>query len=172
MVVPGLEGPSSAAVTGFLGETHAALRARGAYQGASVFGIAAAAGDSIAQDVPAMAAVVDYLAPMVYPSHWGPGMYRVDSPINEPPAIVAKSLADFQRVTEGTGVRFLPVAPGLHALRRALRRRRGAGPDRRRQAPRASTASCCGTRTCATTRVRSPRSRTHEPSRRSVTRAG
>lgn len=108
MVVPGLEGPSSAAVTSFLSETHAALRARGAYQGASVFGIAAAAGDSIAQDVPAMATVVDYLAPMVYPSHWGPGMYRVDSPINEPTEIVAKSLADFQRVTEGTGVRFLP----------------------------------------------------------------
>ena len=69
---------------------------------------AAAAGDSIAQDVPAMAAVVDYLAPMVYPSHWGPGMYRVDNPIKEPTAIVAKSLEDFQRVTEGTGVRFLP----------------------------------------------------------------
>jgi hypothetical protein len=108
MVVPGLEGPSSAAVTSFLSDTHAALRARGAYQGASVFGIAAAAGDSIAQDVPAMAAVVDYLAPMVYPSHWGPGMYRVDSPINEPTEIVAKSLEDFQRVTKGTGVRFLP----------------------------------------------------------------
>ncbi len=109
MVVPGLEGgTSSGAVTSFLAETHAALRAREAFQGASVFGIAAAAGDSIAQDVPAMARVVDYLAPMLYPSHWGPGMYRVDSPINEPGAIITKSLADFQRVTEGTGVRFVP----------------------------------------------------------------
>ena len=108
MVVPGLEGTSSEAVTSFLDETHAALRAEGAYQGASVFGIAAAAGDSIAQDVHAMAAVVDYLAPMVYPSHWGPGMYRVPNPIKQPGEIVAKSLADFQRVTEGTGVRFLP----------------------------------------------------------------
>lgn len=108
MVVPGLKGSSSAAVTEFLAETHAALREREAYQGASVFGIAAAAGDSIAQDVPAMARVVDYLAPMLYPSHWGPGMYRVDSPINDPATIVSKSLADFQRVTEGTGVRFLP----------------------------------------------------------------
>jgi hypothetical protein len=108
MVVPGLVGPSSASVTDFLADTHAALRAQGAFQGASVFGIAAAAGDSIAQDVPAMATVVDYLAPMLYPSHWGPGMYRVDSPINEPDKIVSKSLADFQRVTEGTGVRFLP----------------------------------------------------------------
>jgi len=108
MVVPGLVGPSSASVADFLGETHAALRSAGAFQGASVFGIAAAAGDSIAQDIPAMARVVDYLAPMVYPSHWGPGQYRVKSPINEPAAIVSKSLADFQRVAAGSGVRFLP----------------------------------------------------------------
>jgi len=108
MVVPGLVGPSSAAVTDFLAESHAALRAEGAFQGASVFGIAAAAGNSIAQDIPAMARVVDYLAPMTYPSHWGPGQYRVPSPINEPAAIVSKALADFQRVAEGSGVRFLP----------------------------------------------------------------
>jgi hypothetical protein len=108
MVVPGLVGPSSASVTQFLADTHAELRARGAYQGASVFGIAAAAGDSIAQDVPAMSQVVDYIAPMIYPSHWGPGMYRVESPITQPYDITYKSLEDFQRVTEGTGVRILP----------------------------------------------------------------
>ncbi len=108
MVVPGLVGPSSDSVTSFLAETQAQLRKRGAYQGASVFGIAAVAGDSIAQDVPAMAQVVDYLAPMLYPSHWGPGMYRVPNPIQQPGDIIAKSLEDFQRVTAGTGVRFLP----------------------------------------------------------------
>jgi hypothetical protein len=108
MVVPGLVGPSSASVTEFLAQTQGELRQRGAYQGASVFGIAAAAGDSIAQDVPAMAQVVDYLAPMLYPSHWGAGMYRVPDPINQPGEIIDKSLADFQRVTAGTGVRFLP----------------------------------------------------------------
>ncbi len=108
MVIPGLVGPSSKSVADFLGDTPAALRTVGAYQGASVFGIAAAAGDSIAQDIPTMAAVVDYLAPMIYPSHWGPGMYRVDNPIEEPYKITEKSLADFQRVAEGTGVRFLP----------------------------------------------------------------
>ena len=134
------------------------LRAEGAYQGASVFGIAAAAGDSIAQDVPAMAAVVDYLAPMVYPSHWGPGMYRVDSPINEPAAIVAKSLADFQRVTAGTGVRFLPwlqdftlygVPYGDAEVRAQIDAAKLLGIK----------GSCCGTRTCATTPAPSTRSR-------------
>lgn len=110
MVIPGLEEgtTSSQAIVGFLGETHEQLRVRGAYQGASVFGIAAAAGDSIAQDIPAMARVVDYLAPMVYPSHWGPGMYDVESPINEPYEITKRSLAHFQEVTAGSGVRFVP----------------------------------------------------------------
>jgi hypothetical protein len=108
MVVPGLEGPSSAVVTAFLADTHEVLRARGVYQGASVFGIAAASGDAIAQDVPLMAQAVDYLAPMIYPSHWGPGQYRVDSPVHEPYEITKRSLADFQQIAVGSGVRFLP----------------------------------------------------------------
>jgi hypothetical protein len=108
MSVPGLEGPSTEAVAAFLADTHAALRAEGAYQGASVFGIAARSGDAIGQDVPRMARVVDYLAPMIYPSHWGPNQYRVDSPIREPFEITKRSLADFQRITAGTGVRLLP----------------------------------------------------------------
>ena len=130
MVIPDLQGPSSESVTSFLAEMQRELRPKGAYQGASVFGIAAAAGDSIAQDVPAMGAVVDYLAPMLYPSHWGPGMYRVDSPINQPYDIVKKSLADFQRVSQSTGVRFLPwlqdftlagVTYGEHEVREQIR---------------------------------------------------
>ncbi len=108
MVVPGLKGASADVVAGFLEHTHQVLRARGVYQGASVFGIAAMAGDVIAQDVPAMARVVDYLAPMIYPSHWGPGQYGVPSPIREPFEITKRSLADFQRVAADSGVRFLP----------------------------------------------------------------
>ncbi len=108
MVIPGIDGPSSLVVADFLAETHRELRRRGAYQGASVFGIAAQAGDSIAQDIPTMARVVDYLAPMIYPSHWGPGQYRVDSPIHEPYEITSRSLRHFQEAAEGSGVRFLP----------------------------------------------------------------
>lgn len=108
MVVPGLDGPSSVVVADFLAESHKALRQRGAYQGASVFGIAALHGDSIAQDIPTMARVVDYLAPMLYPSHWGPGQFGVPSPVNDPYEITHRSLAEFQHIAEGTGVRFLP----------------------------------------------------------------
>lgn len=108
MVVPGLDRPSSEVVADFLADSHDQLRSMGVYQGASVFGIAAAAGDAIAQDVPLMADSVDYLAPMIYPSHWGPGQYGVERPIREPYEITRRSLAHFQAVTAGTGVRFLP----------------------------------------------------------------
>lgn len=109
MFVPGLgNGSSSEAVVDFLETTHEELRVRGAYQGASVFGIAAASGSSIAQDVPSMARVVDYLAPMIYPSHWGEGQYRVPSPIRDPYEITRRSLQHFQEVAGGSGVRFLP----------------------------------------------------------------
>jgi hypothetical protein len=108
MVVPGLDGPSSEAVASFLEEAHRALRVRGAYQGASVFGIAVKSGDSIAQDVPRLARSVDYLAPMIYPSHWGEGQYGVADPIREPFEITKRSLEDFQRATAGSGVRLVP----------------------------------------------------------------
>jgi hypothetical protein len=108
MVVPGLEGPSSEVVAAFLADAHEALREQGAYQGASVFGIAARSGDSIAQDIPVMARSVDYLSPMIYPSHWGPGQYGVDSPINDPYEITKRSLAEFQQQAAGSGARLLP----------------------------------------------------------------
>ncbi|HUS60923.1 MAG TPA: putative glycoside hydrolase, partial [Acidimicrobiales bacterium] len=108
MVVPGLDGPSAAVVADFLNDAHEVLRAKGVFQGASVLGIAAASGDAIAQDVPAMARAVDYLAPMIFPSNWGPGQYRVASPVREPFEITKRSLTHFQQVTAGTGVRLLP----------------------------------------------------------------
>ncbi len=109
MVVPGLgSGKTTEAIIDFLHETHVALRERGAYQGASVFGIAAASGDSIGQDVPGIARVVDYLAPMVYPSHWGEGQYRVPDPIRQPYDITYRSLEHFLEVTKGSGTLIVP----------------------------------------------------------------
>ncbi|MFZ6005912.1 MAG: putative glycoside hydrolase [Actinomycetota bacterium] len=108
MVVPGLDGPSSVVVAGFLEDAHEQLRRRGVFQGATVLGIAAASGDAVAQDVPAMARGVDYLAPTLFPADWGPGQYKVASPIREPGEMVTRALAHFKQVTDGSGVRFLP----------------------------------------------------------------
>jgi hypothetical protein len=68
-----------------------------------VFGIAATRPDEIAQDIPRMAATVDFIAPMVYPSHWGPGEYGVANPNASPYDITYRSLVDFQSQVNGTG---------------------------------------------------------------------
>jgi hypothetical protein len=67
-----------------------------------VFGIAATHPDQIAQPIPDMAAVVDYVAPMVYPSHWGPNEYGVSDPNSNPYDIVFRSLSEFQNQVAGS----------------------------------------------------------------------
>ena len=55
-----------------------------------------------------MARESDYIAPMLYPSHWGPGEYNVANPESQPYEIVLRSLRDFRRQTRGTGARVVP----------------------------------------------------------------
>jgi hypothetical protein len=76
--------------------------------GISVFGIAATRPEQIAQDISLMAPHVDFVSPMVYPSHWGPGEYGVPDPIRQPADIVQRSVIDFQRVVAGSGAAVVP----------------------------------------------------------------
>jgi hypothetical protein len=111
MVIPGVPGvvdSTSTAVVNFLAMTHAALRERCVYQGASVFGIAADRPDAVGQDIPRIARHVEYIAPMLYPSHWVPGEYNVAIPNKQPYDIIKATLADFQAKTAGTGVALVP----------------------------------------------------------------
>lgn len=108
MRLPGLRGTAERSIAAFLEESRAALTGTDALLGASVFGIAATRPHEIAQDIPAIARVVDYISPMVYPSHWGPGEYGVSDPNGNPYAITRRSLTDFVRLTRGTGARVVP----------------------------------------------------------------
>jgi peptidoglycan/xylan/chitin deacetylase (PgdA/CDA1 family) len=108
MVFPGLKQTPEKAIADFLAETRKALRPYGTYLGASVFGIAATRPDEVAQDIPMMAREVDYVSPMVYPSHWAPGEYQVADPNSQPYEIVRRSLDDFTREVKGTGARVVP----------------------------------------------------------------
>jgi hypothetical protein len=74
----------------------------------SVFGIAATRPESIAQDIRLLAPHVDYVAPMVYPSHWGAGEYDVGDPLRQPADIVRASVADFGAVVAGSGAAVVP----------------------------------------------------------------
>lgn len=102
MTFPGQLGTPEDAIISFLEESKERIGQRGGRLGASVFGIAATRPLEIAQDIPAMAAHVDYVAPMVYPSHWGPGEYNVAHPDRQPYDIVYRSLLDFELATAGT----------------------------------------------------------------------
>jgi peptidoglycan/xylan/chitin deacetylase (PgdA/CDA1 family) len=113
MTFPGLKGSDTEAaaersITSFLAETQRALAPYHTFLGASVFGIAATYPEQIAQNIPMMSKHLDYVSPMVYPSHWGAGEYDVASPDTQPYDIVYRSLKDFVRLTKGTGARVVP----------------------------------------------------------------
>ncbi len=103
LVYPGQYGSPEDAIVDFLAESEPRVRDAGARLGASVFGIAATRPEEVAQDIPRMAEHLDYVAPMTYPSHWGPGEYGVSDPNNQPYDITFRSLVDFVALTEGTG---------------------------------------------------------------------
>ena len=108
MVFPGLKGTPERSIAKFLAESRKALKPYKVFLGASVFGISATRPLEIAQDISQMAEHLDYVAPMVYPSHWGPGEYQIPNPNAQPYDIVRASLLDFQEKVRGTGARVVP----------------------------------------------------------------
>jgi peptidoglycan/xylan/chitin deacetylase (PgdA/CDA1 family) len=108
MRFPGLTTTPESAIVEFLRESRVALRPFGTYLGASVFGVAATRPLEVAQPIRRMAKEVDYVAPMVYPSHWAHGEYDVAYPNGEPYEIVRRALVDFSRDVRGSGARVVP----------------------------------------------------------------
>jgi len=104
---PGLEVSAPVSIATFVKETRERLPET-TLLGLSVFGIAATRPIMIAQDVRLLAPLVDYIAPMVYPSHWGPGEYKVALPVAEPGKIVERSVKDFVRIASAGGAYTLP----------------------------------------------------------------
>jgi peptidoglycan/xylan/chitin deacetylase (PgdA/CDA1 family) len=135
MVFPGLRGTPERSIVGFIHETRRALEPYGTYLGVSVFGVAATRPTEVAQAISALARESDYIAPMVYPSHWAPGEYNVAAPNNQPHEIVLRSLRDFVKQTHGTGARVVPwlqdftlgVSYGEAEVRAQIRAARRAG---------------------------------------------
>jgi hypothetical protein len=108
MRLPGLRGTPEQAIVDFLAASREAVRAHGAFLGASVFGIAVVRPTAIAQDIKAMAKHADYISPMVYPSHWGPDEFNVDSPEDRPYDITNRSLKAFADAVRGSGTQIIP----------------------------------------------------------------
>ena len=108
MRFPGATTTPEQAITSFMASSYEAVRAEGAYLGASVFGIAVNRPHSVAQVIPDMSKFADYISPMVYPSHWGPGEYGVAQPNSQPYLIVQRSLADYARAAKGGHAVIIP----------------------------------------------------------------
>ena len=108
MQLPGLETAPDVTIARFVADTNAALEGTGAELGISVFGISATRPEPTAQDMRLLAPHVDYVSPMVYPSHWTSGEYEVADPVRQPAEIVTRSVADFERIVSGSGAAVVP----------------------------------------------------------------
>jgi len=109
IVVPGLgERTPEEAVVEVMAAAYPLLRERRVWVGASVFGIAVDRPTQMAQDITLMAEHVDYVAPMVYPNHWGPGEYGVPVPEDAPYDIVERSLTLYRDALAGTDTALMP----------------------------------------------------------------
>ena len=128
MTIPGLTVDPAIGVADFVRATREALTGMPVTLGISVFGIAATRPEPIAQDMRLLLPWVDYIAPMVYPSHWGPGEYGLANPNANPYEIVKRSLDGLPRHRLRQRRRGPAVAPGLLGGRDRLRTRQGDRP--------------------------------------------
>ncbi len=108
MTIPGLEGSVEDAVVAFTTAADERLAPYGIEHGASLYGVSADRPWEVGQDVERLAEVLDYVAPMIYPSHWGPGEYDVADPLMQPYDMVAATLEVWLEVTEGKRARVKP----------------------------------------------------------------
>jgi len=110
MLVPGRIGTNVETLTGFLGRAQQTVRAEGAYLGATVTGLSVQDPTEYDQDLAAMAPVVDYLSPEIYPESYSPGAFGVADPQSSPGDAVAGAISAAQELM-GDGA--TPIVPWL-----------------------------------------------------------
>ncbi len=108
MRFPGLHGLPEDAIASFLAETRALIRPLGGSLGAAAFAQASTRPKATAQNIRKMAAHLDVVIPMDYPSHWNPGEYGVPDPYVGAYEIVKRSLVDWKLQVTGTACVVVP----------------------------------------------------------------
>lgn len=96
-VFPGMDGHDKAyVISSFLQQVRRVLGPTGIPISADVFGLTTAAADDmrIGQHLEDVARYVDYVSPMVYPSHYGPYNYGIPDPDAEPYQTVLHGVGD------------------------------------------------------------------------------
>jgi hypothetical protein len=86
----------SAAIAQFLKQAKYELNKKGVFVSADVFGLTASVSDDmgIGQTWSDLVSEVDVISPMIYPSHYGSGVYGIEHPDLQPYTIVQHALAD------------------------------------------------------------------------------
>jgi hypothetical protein len=95
-------------IRSFLAEARSLLRPLGCAVAADVFGFTTSAADDggIGQKWDVVAAELDVISPMLYPSHYGAGWYSFDDPAAYPAEVVERALEDgLARLESSTVVR-------------------------------------------------------------------
>ncbi|MBU1669879.1 MAG: putative glycoside hydrolase [Actinobacteria bacterium] len=90
-------------ISDFLKYAREKLAAYNVFISADVFGLTASKqGEmNIGQKISDVTRIVDYLSPMMYPSHYNPGEYGIKSPENNPADTVSHSVDDFKKAMKG-----------------------------------------------------------------------
>lgn len=91
------------AITGFMRFAREQLKPFGVNISADVFGLTTTTTDDmrIGQDYTAIALTVDYISPMVYPSHFYPGNFGLDNPNTKPYETVLNAITKAREKTPG-----------------------------------------------------------------------
>jgi hypothetical protein len=100
--------PKGTTIARFLQYASKRLRPLNVRISADLFGLAATHDLGIGQVPKRIAPYVDALYPMVYPSHYRSGEYRIDDPNKYPGRTVARALLDFRRQLKGQKVTLIP----------------------------------------------------------------
>ena len=106
----GRQGTNVEVLTAFLGRAQPAVRAEGAYLGATTTGLSVQDPSAYDQDLAAMAQVVDYLSPEVYPESYSSGAFGVVDPPSSPGETVEGAV---NAANEQLGDRTTPIVPWL-----------------------------------------------------------
>lgn len=104
---PGLTTSPAVGIANFVREARQAIPSK-THLGAAVFGVSASRPYLVGQDIRLMSPFLDYIAPMVYPSHWVEGEYKVPNPLAEPGKIVERSVAEFVKQASTGGAYTIP----------------------------------------------------------------
>jgi hypothetical protein len=107
---PNTSATRTEAIYQFLKLTHDALAAYGVALGADIFGIALwdPNDNGIGQQLERIAPVVDYICPMIYPSHFYRGSLGYDLPNDHPYEVILESLQNGGARIAGAQAKFRP----------------------------------------------------------------